>query len=68
MSWSAWFPQDAVTIKGAFVTNYFSQPEDPRQMAGFCPTCAWGANSFGRVNISAIASAFRQAALPIQHF
>ena len=66
LSWSAWFAQDAVTIRGVFVTHFFSQPEGPARWQGSAPLAA-GANSFGPVIISAIASAFRQAA-PIQRF
>ena len=42
LSWSAWFPEAAVTIQGAYLTYHFSDPVDPRQMTGFCATCGGG--------------------------
>lgn len=35
LSWSAGFLETSVTIQGAYLTYYFSDPVDPRQMAGF---------------------------------
>ena len=41
MSWSAWFPESAVTIVGPYVKHHHRRGQPDRYRA-FCPTCGTG--------------------------
>ena len=72
MSYSAWFPEDAVKIEGDYTVHHHCGPENPDRFRGFCPECGTGrffrsGASFPNT-IAITAGTFAQPSFPVPEF